>query len=735
MLLADSDLLSQCSRFRHANRVQGLSKFIIFPNMLNASYYSPPVYGAYIAPASLFSPAYSDAQRGCLIAGFLTAAFLLSIYASGRACPCFRAFDIFSSELELIEKPDEQVGYERERIRAVPVTRKFGGVIFWSGIAGGLALCGDALSYVAQRGWVEESSTLPSVHPLDGIGAATSFTLRLRAVRLSPTTQTCAVNAPRIVGALSPSSSFWSIRGESRSSIYSTAASFNGSLIASSLEGSTVLNSGCDFTFETPALIPGWQRFSSPSAADAVAPKEELTAWANAQGGVVTGQASAFSALGVTPAMPPGALLSFSLPAGFALVSWDLKLSDGASYGSALTELGVGEICPLPGARGNGAGDGRGGGSRWGIPLPPMDISNGLTPLFGRAHALRLRLIPSRFEDKTVDGVAVGFGFRGSALGSASVGVEAASPVLATSFVDSFTISLDISEYLISTLRSPRLSVVLVLGILSGLVFLSLFAARVVHDVLDSAFDARLTTHAQGAAYFERIGVVLSCGWWRPIRSLTSAPSQKFHADVMPTRPASSRFLGASSISTTESENFSNADLDEAEREQISQHALEVARANISERPVDPEDSADVLPARGPSASRMASLRKNMRAAVRTVGLFSMLRNGAAKSSEAESGDAGDAAPPNNPLFTAPGNKHRKVATETPEQPQVSLNVGGFEGGHVPGVPIMSFLNLPGASRAHSPKQPIVHSFVPKTPQVPPLAKSGRSGLPARQQY
>lgn len=702
---------------------------------LNASYYSPHVYGTYIAAASSFSSAYSDAQKGCLIAGFLTAAFLLSIYASGRACPCFRAFDVFSSELELIEKPDEQVGYERERIRAVPVTRKFGGVIFWAGVAVGLALCGDALSYVAQRGWVEESSMLPSVHPLDGIGAATSFSLRLRAVRLlSPTTQTCAVNAPRIVGALSPSSSFWTIRGESRSSISSTAASFNGSLIASSLEGSTVLNSGCDFTFETPALIPGWQRFSSPSAADAVAPKEELSSWANAQGGVLTGQASAFSALGVTPATPPGALLSFSLPAGFALVSWDLKLSDGGSYGNALTELGVGQICPLPGASGSGAGDGRGGGSRWGIPLPPMDISNGISPFFGRAHALRLRLIPSRFEDKTVDGAAVGFGFRGSALGSASVGVEAASPVLVTSFVDSFTISLEISENYISTLRSPRLSVVLVLGILSGLVFLSLFAARVVHDVLDAAFDARLTTHAQGAAFFERIGVVLSCGWWRPIRSLTSAPSQKFHADVMPTRPASSRFLGASSLSSAEGENFSSADLDEAEREQISQHALEMARANISERPIDPEDSADVLPARGPSASRMASLRKNMRAAVRTVGLFSMLRNGAAKSSETESGNAGDAAPPpNNPLFSAPGNKHRKVATETPEQPQVSLNVGGFEGGHVPGVPIMSFLNLPGASRAHSPRQPTVQSYVPKTP-APPVPAKPRP-LHARQQY
>ena len=507
--------------------------------MYNASYYTPSAFGAYVVGGEAISASISgsvwllsDAQSGCLFVGFFTAAFLFALYASGNACGCFRSFDVFSTELQ-IKASDLTDGGDSSGIRTIPATRKFGGVALWAGVSIGLALCGDALSYVAQHGWTEVSSALPLAHPSDAIGAGMQATLRLRAALISPTAampSSCTTDSPKMIGSLSPTDIGWSITGTPLGSVFATAAAFPGTLAASSLNASTVMRVGCDFVFATPALVPMWSRFFTSVARDAQAPSAVLALWAAAApDNILSGRANALAEIGTTASAPSGALISVTLPAGYALVSWALTLTDGGANRKAYTELFLGPSSSLAGARGSGLGDSSpgGGGSRWGIPLPPVDVVTGMSPLTARAHAMRALLLPTRYEDRMQisGGVPlVGSGFRASVLGTSSANIYAAPNASISVFADSFTIALDVGDTLIFTMRSPILSTVQVLGLLSGLVFLSLLGARIVHDVLDVAFGARNTSVAQGIAFTEKIAITMACGLWKPRRALTAAP-------------------------------------------------------------------------------------------------------------------------------------------------------------------------------------------------------------------
>ena len=496
-----------------------------------------------------------------------------------------------------------------------------------------------------------------------------------------------------------------------------TSATINGTLPSTLVADATVSLSGCEYSISA-ALLPAWPLGAAPRSSALDAPRSSLTNAAVGTDALKAAAASALASLGVDAVAPPNALITVTLPAGQALVSWALVVADGSSSVNAYSALGVGEASEVSCARGSGATDGSvGGGSPWGVPLPPLSpaplgsdssVSSGaLTTSFGRASTAHVSLTASRREDRTTVGArTVGMGWRAAVRGSATVTVpvplasavttsaSGAGMVAADTAVDSFTLALGSSDTALSTIVSTRFSPLAALGMLTGLFIFGVLSARLVHDVAEAACGARSMTKMHGNAMWVGCLGCLGCSshsaagrlvLTRPPTDIYAAGEQAQHAIAA---SLSSRNIFRSQRGFTADGNGArNGDMfgEDGNVDGAAEFSGDGSAAGLgADTSADGGDMLGVGAAA--QADRRAAIRQKLQNRVKLVGLFSRLGAGA-EAKRAAVTAAAPAAPelgPINPLLQLYRASKRRLTGGAPsgaERPRF----GGFEGGYVPG--------------------------------------------------
>lgn len=555
-----------------------------------------------------------------------------------------------------------------------------------------------------------------------------------------------------IAGALYPKPEFgWTIRGALRT-VHATSSTINGTLSSATVAGATVSLSGCEYTISA-ALLPAWPLGAAPRSRALDAPRSALASAAAGTDALKVAAAAALASLGVDTAAPPNALLTVTLPAGQALVSWALVVADGSSSVNAYSAIGVGEASEVSCAMGSGAADGSiGGGSSWGIPLPPLSPAplgsassvgaGALTTAFGRASTAHVTLTASRREDRTPVGAsAVGMGWRASVRGSATVTapVPAASAVatsaagagmmVADAAVDSFTLALDGSATALSTIVSTRFSPLAALGMLTGLFIFGVLCARLLHDVAETACGARAMTKMHGDSLWSSCLGCLGCSSHSPAGRLvlTRPPLDIYEAGEQAQHAIAASLSSRNLVRSQRGfavEGSGARDAQAFEGGNVGGAADFSGEASSVGLDVDEDvDGGDALRAQ---ADRRAAVRQKLQSRVKLVGLFSRMGAGAEAKRAAASAAAAPPAPelgPINPLMQLYRASKRRLTGGAAgggggERPRF----GGFEGGYVPGATTShSWLSrraaeqqaregaAPGGTRQ---KQPV--SFLPK---------------------
>jgi hypothetical protein len=288
------------------------------------------------------------------------------------------------------------------------------------------------------------------------------------------------------------------------------AATFNASAGSAAVDGVTppaaaapLSLQGCIFSLKGGEVTPAWPLLGLADAAPVGAYVSGLRGSGVALDGAAA-DAIATAGAGVGGA-PPAAALVFALPAGHALLSWSLSLGDSSRAGAA-TQASPAAPLPLPplSAPLNGA--------------PPRPPAGAAVLLPARAHALRVRLLPSEVRDGAAAGAspaepAVARGWRASVRGYGVVGAGggggggALFPP-AAAFSETFTLLLDSEDALLRTARSPRFSPLQALAFVFALLGGALVAGRLIHDGADAACECRARGERKGGSLW---GLLCPC--------------------------------------------------------------------------------------------------------------------------------------------------------------------------------------------------------------------------------
>lgn len=242
---------------------------------------------------------------------------------------------------------------------------------------------------------------------------------------------------------------------------------------------------GCSFTLSAPLLTPAWPLLGLADTAPVGAFVGALRS-SGSPGDAAVADALAAASAGAGGAA--AAALHFTLPTGHALLWWSLSLGDASRGGGAAVRIAPAGSVPLPPLSAPLSG------------APPRPPAGAASLLSARAHALRLRLLPSEVADGAGAGAtpaapSVARGWRASVRGYGVAGAVGGGGAVAfptaAAFSETLTLLLDSEDAVLSTRRSARFSPLAVLALVCALIFGALGSGRLLHDAADAACACR----------------------------------------------------------------------------------------------------------------------------------------------------------------------------------------------------------------------------------------------------
>ena len=414
------------------------------------------------APALLAGTHYPLGRALALILVLALAAYALLTYACGRCTRRFTrglsALDAFASATVIVGAAPRGsgAGQDLAAFRAIKHTTPFGGALTLVAALFAAGLCLDVLQQYAADAGVEAPALLPPPSlAADGVAARGAWLL-LQAVQANASAGAAA--PPCSVGAAQASAALqgaWALTATSR-----TAASGGGGGVA------------CSFTFSSaaPLLASGFADPTAPAAAAAataaaaaavpslrvvLGPGLALASWS-----LYLGDAKATAGTVGGPAGP--------VPVGVATLAPGANASDAAAFSSALSpaQAALGLVAAAPGA-------------------------GALVNAPARLHTAGVQVMSSTRVDNTYaetpSGALVSYGLRFSAL---SYAVEAASGDWQGSGAlggDALLLVFSRAPLSLVTAVHPRISALVLLGVLCGLAGGAFALLKAAHDCLDGS--------------------------------------------------------------------------------------------------------------------------------------------------------------------------------------------------------------------------------------------------------